>query len=211
MEFTLTAALPTDAPAITSVYFSAFTNDLSNRIMPNTPDVAAFQTALFQKAAEDSQAGRATDLIKIVGTSPDQSQDPVIAGFALWKFFEADSDDEKKEEETQWPQNSDAELCESFFSKVDGERRRAVGDQPHYYLNMLAVHPDYGRQGLGGRLLKWGLDRADQEGRITFISASPTGRGLYEKHGARAVNNYEVVPGYRETSMIRPVAGLMRG
>jgi GNAT superfamily N-acetyltransferase len=76
---------------------------------------------------------------------------------------------------------------------------------------MLAVDPAFGRRGLGARLLKWGLDRADGERVITFISSSPTGRGLYEKHGCRALNNYQVIPGYRETSMVRPVHGLSRG
>ncbi|KAL4950654.1 acyl-CoA N-acyltransferase [Aspergillus filifer] len=211
MEFSLQPALPSDAPALTQIYFSAFTNELSTRIMPNTPDVATFRTAGFEKAAEDAQAGRNTDLIKVVGTA--EGQDDVIAGFALWKFFEDNSDPNATGEgkKTEWPASSDAALCDSFFSGCDRERRRAIGDQPHYYLSMLAVDPAYGRQGLGGKLLKWGLDRSDREGKITFISSSPTGRGLYEKHGARAVNNYEVVPGYRETSMIRPVAGLRRG
>jgi GNAT superfamily N-acetyltransferase len=76
---------------------------------------------------------------------------------------------------------------------------------------MLAVDPAFGRRGLGARLLKWGLDRADGERVITFISSSPTGRGLYEKHGCRALNNYQVIPGYRETSMVRPAHGLSRG
>ncbi|KAL4944945.1 hypothetical protein BDV06DRAFT_62764 [Aspergillus oleicola] len=211
MEFYLQPALPTDAPALTKIYFSAFTNDLSTRIMPNVPDVATFQTTKFEKAAEEAQAGQNTDFIKVVGSAPDHED--VIAGFALWKFFEDDSEPKQDGDgkKTEWPASSDAQLCESFFSGCDRERRRAVGDQPHYYLSMLAVDPAYGRQGLGGKLLKWGLDRSDREGKITFISSSPTGRGLYEKHGARAVNSYEVVPGYRETSMIRPVAGLSRG
>lgn len=76
---------------------------------------------------------------------------------------------------------------------------------------MLAVDPAFARRGLGAKLLKWGLDRADERRLITFISASPAGRGLYEKHGCRALNSYEVVPGYHETSMVRPVAGLSRG
>lgn len=77
-------------------------------------------------------------------------------------------------------------------------------------LSILGVDPKFGRQGLGGRLLKWGLDRADQEQLITFISASPEGRGLYEKHGTRAVRSYEVIPGYYETSMVRSVGGVRR-
>ncbi|KAL4988103.1 acyl-CoA N-acyltransferase [Aspergillus falconensis] len=211
MDFALQPALPEDAPRIAEIYFSAFTNTLSQRLMPRTKEAEAFQTANFKKSAEEAQAGLGKDMIKILATAPDQQ--PVIAGFALWKFYSgtSDSDDQGEKEKVEWPSSSDRELCESFFSGVERERKTAIGDQPHYCLHMLAVDPAFGRRGLGAKLLKWGLDRADEKRLTTFISASPAGRALYEKHGCRAVHNYEVVPGYRETSMVRPVAGLSRG
>ncbi|KAL4917374.1 hypothetical protein BDW62DRAFT_183964 [Aspergillus aurantiobrunneus] len=219
MEFTLEPALPSDASRITEIYFAAFTNELSQRLMPKAEDVRAFRIANFENDAKEAQrapltgslgdkSGPVTHMIKAVGTAP--GQPPVIAGFALWKVFEGDSDDESGSG-VEWPASCDSEVCNTFFAKVDSERKGAIGDKRHYYLNMLAVDPQFGRRGLGGKLLKWGLDRADQERVVTFISSSPMGRGLYEKHGCRAVNSYEVVPGYRETSMVRRVAGLSRG
>ncbi|KAL6232789.1 hypothetical protein BDW75DRAFT_216798 [Aspergillus navahoensis] len=210
MDFALQPVLPEDAARITEIYFSAFTNTLSQRIMPRTKEAEAFQTANFKKSAEEAQSGQGKDMIKVLATAPDQA--PVIAGFALWKFYSGTSDSAQEEKEkVEWPSSSDRELCESFFSGVERERKTAIGDQPHYCLQMLAVDPAFSRRGLGARLLEWGLNRADEKQLTTFISASPAGRGLYEKHGCRAVHNYEVVPGYRETSMVRPVAGLSRG
>ncbi|KAL3456706.1 hypothetical protein BJX64DRAFT_270151 [Aspergillus heterothallicus] len=214
MDFKIAPASPADAARITEIYFSAFANELSNRIMPRTDDVREFQIARFQSLAEEASSGSSknTHFLKIVGTESDESSAPVIAGFAIWRFFDGDeSDSSQQKRPVQWPPSSDAELCNSFFGHVAEERKRAIGEQPHYYLDMLAVAPEFGRRGLGARLLKWGLDRADRERIITFISSSPTGRGLYEKHGCKALNNYQVIPGYRETSMVRPVAGLSRG
>ncbi|KAL4903142.1 hypothetical protein BDW74DRAFT_180013 [Aspergillus multicolor] len=210
MNFSLEPVQPSDAPRIAEIYFSAFTNPLSTRLMPRSDEGYAFQVANYQKSAEEAQSGEEKDMVKIVGTEP--GKDPVIVGFALWKFYDGASDDEGKEEEkVQWPSSCDAELCNSFFAGVVRERKTAIGEQPHYCLHLLAVDPAFGRRGLGEKLLKWGLDRADERGLVTFISASPAGRGLYEKHGCRAVHNYEVIPGYKETSMVRPVAGLRRG
>ena len=50
-------------------------------------------------------------------------------------------------------------------------------------MNILAVHPDYQRKGLGGRLLEPVLKQADKEGRKTYIEASKKGIGLYKKLG----------------------------
>ncbi|KAL2809127.1 hypothetical protein BJX63DRAFT_371419 [Aspergillus granulosus] len=213
MNFKIEPATVSDAPRLTEIYFSAFTNELSNRIMPRTDDVREFQIARFKNLAEAASPENNTHLLKIVGTGSDQLLSPVIAGFAIWKFYDGNDTSDGKDEKggVQWPASSDSELCSSFFAHVYQERKRAIGEQPHYYLDMLAVDPNFGRRGLGARLLKWGLDRADRERVITFISSSPTGRGLYEKYGCKALNNYQVIPGYRETSMVRPVAGFSRG
>ncbi|KAL2846163.1 hypothetical protein BJY01DRAFT_213520 [Aspergillus pseudoustus] len=211
MNFNIEPATASDASRLTEIYFSAFDNVLSNRIMPRTDDVREFQIVRFSTLAEEASTDPTTHLLKIVGTGSDESASPVIAGFAIWRFFDGvDSDGKQEKKAVQWPPSSDSELCISFFTHVSEERKRAIGEQPHYYLDMLAVDPEYGRRGLGARLLKWGLDRADSERVITFISSSPAGRTLYEKHNCKALNNYQVIPGYRETSMVRPVGGFSR-
>lgn len=132
MEFTLTPVLPSDAPAITDVFFASFTNALSQRMSPDTEDVRAFENAFFKHAAEEAQSSKGSDFIKVVASEPGQEgQDPVIAGFALWKYYEGERDPHEGEK-IEWPPSSDSALCESFFTGVDQERKMTIGDQPHY-------------------------------------------------------------------------------
>jgi hypothetical protein len=134
MNFNIEPAVPSDAARITEIYFAAFTNELSHRIMPRTDDVREYQLARFKKLAETAPTDSKTHFLKIVGSGSESDPTPVIAGFAIWRFFEGDSaSDEKHSKSTvQWPASSDAELCNSFFSRVDQERKNAIGEQPHY-------------------------------------------------------------------------------
>lgn len=74
-------------------------------------------------------------------------------------------------------------------------------------LDMLGVHPSYKGKGLGSKLLKWGLERADAEGLEVYLSASPEGKPLYEKFGFRIVDTYSPYPGYVQSAMIRAPNG----
>lgn len=47
----------------------------------------------------------------------------------------------------------------------------------------MQVRPEYHRRGLGGRLLRRGLDDADKAGAQTLLAASDPGMGLYVKEG----------------------------
>ncbi|KAL2826695.1 acyl-CoA N-acyltransferase [Aspergillus cavernicola] len=208
MEFKIQPATAADAPRLTEIYFSAFSDNFSLRLLPPTDDVRTFMTQSFKSDVEKAQSDTATSLMKIVGTGSDHEAAPAIAGFALWTFKEGDGDEP---EEVQWPPSSDSELCSSFFALIDKERKRAIGDQEHYCLDMLVIDPEFGRQGLGAQLLKWGLDRADEKRVVTFISSSPAARALYEKHGCRVLNKYEVIPDHWQSTMVRPVRGMRRG
>ena len=69
---------------------------------------------------------------------------------------------------------------------------------PHWYLMLLGVDPAGQRRGLGGRLLKPALDRADAEGSMCYLeTAQPDNIPFYRKHG------FEIV-----IEEIEPVSGL---
>jgi GNAT superfamily N-acetyltransferase len=69
---------------------------------------------------------------------------------------------------------------------------------------MLGVHDSYQGKGLGSKLLKWGLARADAEGLEVYLSASPAGKPLYEKNGFQVVDTFSPFPGYVQVAMLRP-------
>lgn len=54
-------------------------------------------------------------------------------------------------------------------------------------LNLLAVHPDCQRRGIGGALLKHGLEEAKKLGMPVWLEASPEGISLYKAHGFEIV------------------------
>lgn len=57
---------------------------------------------------------------------------------------------------------------------------------------LLATSPHFQRKGLASMLLRHVLDKADQEGRKTYIEATPEGHPVYEKLGWRDVALVEV-------------------
>lgn len=57
------------------------------------------------------------------------------------------------------------------------------------YLQVLAVHPNHQKKGIGRKLLQWGLDEADRLGLITYLEASADGLRLYEQSGFEKVKD----------------------
>jgi len=80
-------------------------------------------------------------------------------------------------------------------------------------LEMLATAPEHQGRGAGSQLMRWGLDRTDQESLEAYLEASPDAVRLYERFGFREagktdtwIENERVKPGtlYRNLFMIRP-------
>ncbi|KAJ5527165.1 acetyltransferase [Penicillium frequentans] len=58
-------------------------------------------------------------------------------------------------------------------------------------LQALAVNPDDQRQGVGSQLVKWGVERADEERIACWCHASPAGNQLYLKSGFQELGSDE--------------------
>ena len=73
---------------------------------------------------------------------------------------------------------------------------RHLPDEPHWYLDHIAVLPERQGEGIGSALIRWGLKRATDDGACAFLE---TGRernvGLYEHFGFRVVHAGEVAGG----------------
>ncbi|KAF2645481.1 hypothetical protein P280DRAFT_389357 [Massarina eburnea CBS 473.64] len=80
-------------------------------------------------------------------------------------------------------------------------------------LSQLYVDPDYQRQGIGQRLLEWGLKQADEDGYPVYLEGTTSAKPFYEKAGF-ATKAEPVFPGvvgadgaeYKQYFMLRPVA-----
>ncbi|EXJ70343.1 uncharacterized protein A1O5_06411 [Cladophialophora psammophila CBS 110553] len=104
-----------------------------------------------------------------------------------------------------------------FYANPDAELSRKLGNayvgtirgKRHLYLHWLVVHPSYQRQGIGQKLLNWGIEVADGENIVAWLFARPAGSRLYERNGWKAVLIIEVdVPD--EDLMVAPVVAMLR-
>jgi GNAT superfamily N-acetyltransferase len=53
----------------------------------------------------------------------------------------------------------------------------------------LGVSEDFSRRGIGSKLVQWGCDRADEDDRAIYVSASQEGTHLYLKHGFDVIHH----------------------
>ena len=55
-------------------------------------------------------------------------------------------------------------------------------------LYFLGVLPEYERRGIGGQLLKPGLEQAQEDGVSVYLGATPAGKPLYDRNGFEVVS-----------------------
>jgi GNAT superfamily N-acetyltransferase len=81
------------------------------------------------------------------------------------------------------------------FYRVQGEHReKYLGRGYHndtWYLKILAVHPEFQRQGIGTTLLEWGMEGA-RDGERVYLESSEAGMPLYLKKGFQILGEFRV-------------------
>ena len=55
--------------------------------------------------------------------------------------------------------------------------------EDNWVLEILAIHPNAQRKGIGHKLMDWGIKQADEFGEEVFLEATEVGVGLYKKYG----------------------------
>lgn len=123
-----------------------------------------------------------------------QDDDGRILGAALWEAPAAPEPAGSSGDSTT-PDDEPAGLDRSLLGdawrlcQVDHALCRAHRPaEPHWYLGMIAVGANARGSGLGGRLLRRGLDRVDSDALPAHLeSTTPASRRLYERVGFRQV------------------------
>lgn len=77
-------------------------------------------------------------------------------------------------------------------------------------LSGLGVSPKHQRKGVGQALVRWGLERAKEEGRDTFLIATGPGRKLYLGLGFQDVGEERKLLGEPHRCMIKRVEAAAR-
>ncbi|KAK6440119.1 hypothetical protein LTR95_003663 [Oleoguttula sp. CCFEE 5521] len=126
------------------------------------------------------QADPLTNYFKAV-----DSETGSIAGFAKWNVYQnrypdrqiAKGDYWSSEEEKQYAQHLIDEFNKDRIAHVEAAKGNVVN------LDILAIDPAFQRQGVGHKLLEWGLGKSDELDFETIVESSVFGKGLYEKNG----------------------------
>ncbi|GAA5974330.1 hypothetical protein JCM11641_006741 [Rhodosporidiobolus odoratus] len=105
-----------------------------------------------------------------------------IVGLALWELPRQEGlpEEQEKPKKRKWPEGTDVEVAESFFSLMDFRPK-----ERNYHLSILAVDPQRQRTGAGKALLQWGCRQADKQGVPVDLKATDLGMPLYLRCGFR--------------------------
>ena len=109
----------------------------------------------------------------------------VIIGMGLWRFFTDDPAQRIDEpyNDNRWSDGTNREAANAMFGGMWKKRQELMKGRGYLYMKTLVVEPGWERRGVGKRILEWGLREADERGLPCLISASPKGKGLYERLG----------------------------
>ncbi|KAI2478858.1 acetyltransferase [Pyrenophora tritici-repentis] len=101
----------------------------------------------------------------------------------------------------------------SEIEKDDDRRREVMDGKPHWYLAPLLVWPEYQGRGVGSRLMRWAIEKADATVPATpmYLECMPSARAVYlhlgfeTMDGCRMVRRGPGVTGMAESAEERDV------
>ena len=178
---------PTDLNAWTAAQYASFMNTGNvhhdTLFPPATNPTPADITASAKRHLDDLQT-HPDNIIFIQILDPTNN---AIMGGAQWQFW---SHDPKRPStiEVDWIDDSTAAGCEerrygqAVMDEFQGRRARDMA-MPHGLLDICFTTPGYERRGVGSALVRWGLERVDKEGWVSFTEASERGMPVYERLG----------------------------
>jgi len=114
---------------------------------------------------------------------------PELAGVSLWKGPDLRALDAAQQAATgldriaEWLSPAALARFEALFDPVEAALERDVPG-PRWYLGVLAVEPGWQGRGVGSRLMRPLLERADRDGLpVTLETGQPKNLPLYRRHG----------------------------
>lgn len=88
-----------------------------------------------------------------------------------------------------YPASGDGAFAARFYQANYDATRRIVGDRVHWFLSIIVVSSDLQRRGFGSALMRFGVEKADEECLPAYVNGSPEGKALYEAYGFRTVES----------------------
>jgi len=177
---------PEDLEAWVRIHYQAFKNTTIGCLWNREPSPESFTLTAQTRGRELLSQAPEAFFFKVVDTELESA--PIAV--AKWHVYEH----ERPEDEVRsgftlpapFPEENRA-AREMFMASIFDSRWSVLGTKPHVILESLVCLPDHHRRGAGGMLVKWGTDKADELGLLSYLEASPQGKGLYLKHGFQAI------------------------
>lgn len=140
---------------------------------------------------------------------------PEMAGWARWVRCPSPSPDSEPAPppvftEDMYPHGGDQALAVRFFKANYDAKVRHVGDQSAWFLSTIVVGNNFQRRGVGSLLMRYGVEKADEEGWVAYVNASPEGKTLYEKFGFRTMSRSDFGDAISSEHMMREVKGVLQ-
>ncbi|KAK0748927.1 acyl-CoA N-acyltransferase [Schizothecium vesticola] len=213
MPLRLRHATEADAPAMAAVSSRAFRETLSQILFPpRLRHLSQEDQETPWRASRTIRRMRDGKATLVVVDTADDGEETAVVGMAQWvrpvdKGAGAPpppSSGGTVVAEDPAPATLDSEALDDFMKLLDEETKKVLGpdgSKHMWYLLVLTVDPDHHRRGIGGLLLRWGMEQAATEGRRAFIHATPEGKYLYEKFGFKSLSGFDVA-GLRHDCML---------
>jgi GNAT superfamily N-acetyltransferase len=205
MSLQLQIARDVDFPELIAAEWEAFENPLIRIFRLYCPVIdndraksLAAKTELDLRNYKTQKPGVEAVWLKVVDTAKDNK----IVGGAQWVFYKNRPDqasDQAAQDTLQMsvpdrhPEGGSrifATLAVEQLSVAEAKK----GSRPYAYIGAFFTIPDYRTQGIGGMLMTWGLEKADELGFESWIEAAPSAVSFYERHGYVKVQDIELDP-----------------
>ncbi|GIK06125.1 hypothetical protein Aspvir_001768 [Aspergillus viridinutans] len=172
---------PGDIPAITELWYNAFSIPQNLKMFPDTPGVRQWWDEAHRQDILHNPHRRYLKVVDIASPC-------FMVAYAKWDL----NPQQSGRRFPPWHEESDHQAGDELFGMLEKERNKFFGEKQFYYLDMLVTHPDYRRQGAGSMLIQWGCDRADGEGVPAYVDAHHAAAPLYRKFGFRDRTDVQV-------------------
>ncbi|KAJ4344629.1 uncharacterized protein N0V89_012373 [Didymosphaeria variabile] len=185
MPLALSRCTTSDVDDIVRLSAAAFSAPTNANVFPNTPTVNAFRTARAQHTIQHDPFSL---FLKIVDTElPPEEQ---FIAYAKWA--KPHSKEELRDSgyvdllmSDELPKECDRALIWKA-EEMKGELVESImGSRPFYHLDVLATHPAHSGRGCAGRLVKWGMQKAQEEGVDCYVEAQDSSKPIFERYGWR--------------------------
>lgn len=169
-----------NAESVAPLFMKSFhAYEYFQRMMPDTPQAAKAWAEATQHAIDDPN----TICLVVTDTSTG-----AIVAHGRWVRPKAEGEkDQPGNEEDRWGDSfmeaCDSKMAEDLFGAFHKNREQFMGEEKHWYMELLLTHPDYQGKGCGSMILRHGLELADRDQLPCYIDSSPMGKALYEKLG----------------------------